>query len=184
MAATTPIRRRSSRDEGSAPADLERLLALRHPDPHSILGPHPGPRGTTVRAFQPEAEQVRLIAPGGKPLPMNRRNEAGLFEVTVRGQRPGFAYRFEVQFHDGSRIEEEDPYRFAPTLSDLDLYLLGEQTLERPYEKLGANLHEIDGVAGVAFAVWAPNAEGVSVVGEFNHWDGRMHQMRTPDAAL
>ncbi len=114
-----------------------------------------------------------------KPIAMTRREGTDLFEVLVEGDQRVFRYRFEMLLRDGSRISIHDPYSFLPTLSEMDLYLLGEQTLERPYEKLGANVREIDGVPGVAFAVWAPNAEGLSVVGDFNGWDGRIHMMRS-----
>ena len=176
--AATPATRRLKADDRPPAQDLDRLFALRHGDPHTILGPHPVRRGTVVRAYRPDAEEIRLIPQGGKPLRMTRREGTDLFEVLVKGRRRVFSYRFDLLLRDGSRITEHDPYRFLPTLGEMDLYLLGEQTLERPYEKLGANVREIDGVPGVAFAVWAPNAEGASVVGDFNHWDGRTHMMR------
>jgi 1,4-alpha-glucan branching enzyme len=135
--------------------------------------------GTIVRAYRPDAEDIYLIVGNGKPLRMARREGTDLFEVLVKDASPGFPYRFDLVLRDGTRTIVIDPYRFLPTLGELDLYLLGEQTLERPWEKMGANVREIDGVAGVAFTVWAPNAEGISVVGDFNHWDGRTHMMRT-----
>ena len=159
--------------------DLERLIALRHRDPHTILGPHPGSRGTIIRAYRPDAEQVSVIPDGGKAIAMRRREGTDLFEVLVEGDQRVFRYRLEILLRDGARISIHDPYSFLPTLSDMDLYLLGEQTLEHPYEKLGANVRELEGVQGVAFAVWAPNAEGLSVVGDFNGWDGRIHMMRS-----
>src|SRR5665648_193641 len=88
-------------------------------------------------------------------------------------------YRLEVAYPDGKRFEIVDPYSFLPTIGDLDLHLAGEGRHEQLYEKLGAHLREIDGVAGVAFAVWAPAARSVGVVGDFNSWDGRLHAMRS-----
>jgi 1,4-alpha-glucan branching enzyme len=158
--------------------DLTRLLALRHNDPHSILGAHPTPRGVIVRAFRPGAERVSLIIEGEPPLAMLARAEAGLFEVLVEKKREVFPYRLEVHFPGGHTITTRSAYSFMPTLGELDLYLLAEQKHERAYEKLGAHLHEMEGVGGVAFAVWAPNAAGVSVVGDFNGWDGRLNMMR------
>jgi 1,4-alpha-glucan branching enzyme len=158
--------------------DLRRLLSLRHHDPHSILGAHPTPRGIVVRAYRPGAEAVMLLAEGDKPLPMRPRPEPGLFEVTIEGRREVFQYRLEVHYPDNYVVTERTPYSFLPMLGELDLYLLAEQRHERAYEKLGAHVREAGGVTGVAFAVWAPNAAGVSVVGDFNGWDGRLHMMR------
>src|SRR5215469_5161061 len=176
--AATPAKKATRIDSAPAPQDLERLFALSHSDPHSILGAHPVPKGTAIRAYRPDAEQIDLIVRDGKPQPMTRRQGTDLFETLVKDMEPGFAYRFEIVLRGGERVSEHDPYRFLPTLGEMDLYLLREQTMERPWEKMGANVHEAEGIAGVAFAVWAPSARGVSVVGDFNHWDGRTHMMR------
>jgi 1,4-alpha-glucan branching enzyme len=177
MAATPGKEFRMADNEPSA-QDLERLFALSHPDPHSILGAHPMARGAIVRAFRPDAEEIDLIVGEGAPQRMARREGTDLFEALVEGMQPGFAYRFDLLLKTGSRLNVGDPYRFLPTLTDMDIYLFREQTLERPWTKLGANVHEAQGVAGVSFAVWAPNARGISVAGDFNHWDGRIHLMR------
>ncbi len=158
--------------------DLTRLLALRHSDPHSILGAHPTSRGVIVRAFRPGAERVNLIVDGEPPRPMRARPELGLFEVLVENKREVFPYRLEVLFPAGHAITTRSAYAFMPTLGELDVYLLAEQRHEHAYEKLGAHVREVQGVVGVAFAVWAPNAAGVSVVGDFNGWDGRLNMMR------
>jgi 1,4-alpha-glucan branching enzyme len=158
--------------------DLERLLALRHRDPHSILGAHPGPRGVIVRAYRPGAEEVVLLADADKPRRMRARPEAGLFEILVENKREVFPYRLEVHYPGNYVVTERTPYSFMPMLGELDLYLLGEQRHERAYDKLGAHVREAEGVTGVSFAVWAPTAVGVSVVGDFNGWDGRLHMMR------
>src|SRR5579875_1960516 len=165
-------------DNQPSTQDLERLFALVHPDPHSILGAHPTSRGTIVRAYRPDAEQIDLLVGERAPLRMTRREGTDLFEAVVERVQPGFPYRFDLWLKTGARLNLDDPYRFLPTLSDLDIYLFREQTLERPWTRLGANLREAQGVAGVSFAVWAPNARGISVVGDFNHWDGRLHMMR------
>jgi 1,4-alpha-glucan branching enzyme len=177
MAATT-IKGNLPADNAPAPQELERLFTLSHPDPHSILGAHPGPLGTIVRAYRPDAERIELVVREGKPQRMTRREGTDLFEALVKSAEPGFPYRFEIVQRNGARISVDDPYRFLPTLGEMDLYLLREQTMERPWEKMGANVREVQGVAGVAFAVWAPNSVGVSIVGDFNHWDGRTHMMR------
>ncbi|HEY6394090.1 MAG TPA: 1,4-alpha-glucan branching protein GlgB, partial [Candidatus Binataceae bacterium] len=163
--------------------DIERLLALEHPDPHSVLGAHPMADGVLVRAYRPGAERIDLLIDGTERLPMELRDEAGLFETIVKGRREVFRYLLEIHFPGAGPITVRDPYSFLPTLGDLDLYLWGEQKHARAYDKLGAHVLEIDGVSGVAFAVWAPTAHGVSVVGDFNLWDGRVHMMRVLGAS-
>lgn len=158
--------------------ELNRLLALRHRDPHSILGAHLTPTGVIVRAFRPGAERVNLLVDGEPPRPMRARPEPGLFEVIVANKREVFPYRLEVHFPGGAAITAHSAYSFLPTLGELDLYLLAEGKHEQAYKKLGAHPMESQGVQGVAFAVWAPNADGVSVVGDFNGWDGRLDMMR------
>jgi len=158
--------------------DLERLLTLRHHDPHSILGAHATAAGVIVRAFRPGAERVNLLVDCDPPRPMRMRPEAGLFELLVTNKREVFPYRLEVQFPGGHRIVAHSAYSFLPTLGELDLYLLAEGKHEHAYQKLGAHPAQAQGVRGVSFAVWAPNAAGVSVVGDFNGWDGRLNMMR------
>ncbi|MGH7932712.1 MAG: 1,4-alpha-glucan branching protein GlgB, partial [Candidatus Binataceae bacterium] len=162
-----------------APADVERLIKLEHSDPHSILGVHPGPGGMVVRAFRPGARHVSVLVEGSHPWRMGECHEAGLFEVALRDRRETFPYQLRVQYGNGDVVTTHDPYAFPPTLGDLDLHLWNQGRHERAWEKLGAHMLELNGVAGVAFAVWAPNARGVSVVGDFNNWDGRPHMMRT-----
>ncbi|MBV8358857.1 MAG: 1,4-alpha-glucan branching enzyme, partial [Deltaproteobacteria bacterium] len=159
--------------------EMRRLLSLRHTDPHSILGAHPTPQGVIVRTYRPGAKRVFVLADGDIKREMKPRpEEEGFFEILLGNHSNIFSYRLEVHYLDGEVFTLLPPYNFLPTLGELDLYLLGEQKHERPYEKLGAHVHEMNGVAGVAFAVWAPNAAGVSVVGDFNGWDGRLHMMR------
>ncbi len=158
--------------------EVERLLALEHHDPHALLGAHLTEDGVVVRAYRPNAEALLLLA-GGKPgVAMARRHEAGIFEVLIPGPREIFRYELEVHYPGGETFTIIDPYSFLPTLGDLDLHLWAETRHERAYDKLGAHVRTVAGVRGVSFAVWAPNARGVSVVGDFNGWDGRLNMMR------
>ena len=155
---------------------IEALVRGEHGDPFSLLGPHPSDDGWVVRVINPGADEITLIDDAGEVIaPMRRIHPEGLFEA----QLPGGAvpYRLQVRAATATRIEE-DPYRFNSPLGELDRYLLGEGSHLRLAETLGATVTEVDGVAGVRFAVWAPNARRVSVVGPFNAWDGRCHSMR------
>jgi 1,4-alpha-glucan branching enzyme len=164
------------------PATIAALCQGRHGDPFAVLGPQ-GPLGArgALRAWLPGAVEVQartLPAAGSRTparaAPLHCIDPAGLFE----GARPSRSYRLEVTWADGSAETLDDPYRFGPVLGELDVWLLGEGTHLRPFEVLGAHPRQHEGVAGVAFAVWAPNASRVSVVGDFNLWDGRRHPMR------
>ena len=149
------------------------IIAGRHSDPFHYLGPHTEGDRTVVRVFLPEADEVIAIGEQGEQA-LTQLDPAGLFEGPLAS--PG-RYRLRARYGDAT-VEFEDAYRFPSILSDLDLYLLGEGNHLRIYDKLGAHPMTIEGVAGVAFAVWAPNAQRVSVVGDFNDWDGRRHAMR------
>ena len=157
--------------------EVERLLALVHHDPHSILGIHPDGNRVFIRAFRPGAERVSILIDGEAPIAMTP-HDGGLFEGVVDGRREVFPYRLEIQYPDGGAFTIADAYSFLPTLGELDLYLWSEQKHERAYDKLGSHVREVNDIAGVSFAVWAPNARGVSVVGDFNGWDGRLNMMR------
>ncbi len=162
------------------PDGLERLIALEHRDPHSILGAHLERQGVVVRVFRPDASRVSLLIDGEEERrAMTRVEPAGLFSLRLRRRRDLFGYRLQIHFADGSSVTTRDPYSFLPTVGDLDLHLMGELRHDRPYEVLGAHVREPGGVSGVGFAVWAPNARSVSVVGDFNSWDGRIHMMRS-----
>ncbi len=156
------------------------LLRGDESDPFAVLGMHgPGADGAiVVRAFLPQASAVSVIdgASGAVVADLARVHPDGAFQGIV-GRTSCFAYRLRVETAAG-QSEIEDPYRFPPLLGELDAYLLAEGRHHRAYEKLGAHVTEIAGVAGVAFAVWAPNARRVSLVGPFNDWDGRRHPMR------
>jgi 1,4-alpha-glucan branching enzyme len=132
-----------------------------------------------IRALVPTAERIRVTRNGSGSVEMERRHPAGIFEAVLPGTAEIPDYRLEVLYHGGSTSEIDDPYRYGRILSDYDLYLFGEGKHTRIYEKLGAHPTTIGGSAGVHFAVWAPNAKRVSVVGDFNAWDGRRHPMRS-----
>ena len=155
-----------------SPAARE-IIAGRHADPFGYLGPHTENDETVVRVFLPDARRVVAVGESGER-ELERIDPAGLFAGPLDGLQ---RYRLRAQFGD-NEVELEDPYRFPPLLSDYDLYLLGEGNHLRLYDKLGAHPMTLDGVAGVGFVVWAPNAQRVSVVGDFNFWDGRRHAMR------
>jgi len=162
-------------------------------DPFAVLGPH----GDLVRVFQPSARAIDLrLVTTGERLPMTRRDGAGIFEVRLptgregRGGREGREgqdlpgsrgfpdYRLRITYPGDHIVEIDDPYRYGRVLTDFDLHLLGEGTHHRAFEKLGAHRLMVGTTAGVHFAVWAPNADRVSVIGDFNAWDGRVHAMR------
>jgi 1,4-alpha-glucan branching enzyme len=194
-------------------AEIDRLLAGVHHDPHSVLGAHPGPEGITVRALRPLAAMVAVLLPDGRRYAMEHV-QGGVFAAVlpstvlpddgagVPGQVPD--YRLAVAYPAGvtadgtagvgPEIIGDDAYRHQPTLGEMDLYLIGEGRHEELWRVLGAHQKEFAGSAqsgrqpfgnlfsaatGTAFAVWAPNARGVRVIGDFNHWDGRTHPMRS-----
>jgi 1,4-alpha-glucan branching enzyme len=152
---------------------LDKLIARDHADPHSYLGAHPSNGKVVVRAFRPDAKSVRV-----KGVDLKRIHDAGVFEGAVELEPP-YRYELEVTYPSGETYTLVDPYTFLPTIGEIDLHLAGEGRHERLYERLGAHVREVDGVQGVAFAVWAPAARSVSVVGDFNTWDGRLHPMRS-----
>jgi 1,4-alpha-glucan branching enzyme len=159
---------------------LAALDAGRHRDPFALLGPHVTDDGSVViRAVRPDAATmaVRLAATGAVH-PMRRiPSSDGLFEIVVPG--PAIPdYRFRITFYGGHVLEFDDPYRYGRVLTDFDLHLLGEGTHHRAFEKLGAHRIRVGTTTGVHFAVWAPAAQRVSVIGDFNGWDGRTHPMR------
>jgi 1,4-alpha-glucan branching enzyme len=162
---------------------LDAIAGGSHDDPFAVLGPHAatvdGRPGLVIRTMQPAASDVQLVLPD-RVIPMERRRGEGLFEVrlTLDGRaRDEFVYRFRVREGDAVR-EVGDPYRVGAVLGDVDLHLFAEGTHYRAWETLGSRRTTTGGVSGVHFAVWAPNAQRVSVIGDFNRWDGRAHVMR------
>ncbi|HXE21867.1 MAG TPA: 1,4-alpha-glucan branching protein GlgB [Rhodoferax sp.] len=166
-------------------AHLAALMNAQHGDPFSVLGLHRNDNAWWINALLPGAIAVEALdrATGETVVVLDRLGSTGVFGASV-GQREPFEYQLRVQWPAGGEGEEpqtsviEDPYRFPLVLGELDVWLLSEGTHKRPYECLGAHPRAILGVAGVSFAVWAPNAQRVSVVGSFNQWDGRRHPMR------
>ena len=169
-----------------------------HENPFEVLGPHEieqnGRRALAVRAYLPEAQRAWVVDPAhgvtapdaadppGRPvrsgLSTNEQRTTASNPIAPSSQSPAPTYQLRVTYKSGETHTMHDPYAFPPMLTDYDLHLLGEGTHWRSYEKLGAHLRTVDGVAGVNFAVWAPNAESVAVVGDFNMWDRRSHAMR------
>jgi len=165
--------------------DLDSLLQGQNAQPHSLLGMHPvtheGRRGVVVRAFLQDSRACAVVDYQAQPEvrhPMTKVHDMGFYETFIPDRPEVFRYRLQVEKSNGEFRQFYDPYSFLPTLTDQDLYLFNEGTEQRVYQKLGAHLREINGVRGVSFAVWAPNAIRVSVVGEFNRWDGRYLPMR------
>jgi 1,4-alpha-glucan branching enzyme len=160
-------------------AEMEAIIGGYHGDAFRLLGPHPiNPanisNGWNVRAFLPQAQSARLLLDGNK-LPMEKKHPDGLYSVTLPAEP--HRYQIEIEDHGGSSVIE-DAYRFPPAISETDLYLHGEGNLFEAWHTFGAHLTTMEGIAGARFAVWAPNAEVVSVAGSFNNWDARRHPMR------
>ena len=146
-------------------------------DPFAILGPHRSDGYQYIRTFQPDAESVAVVDSDGSCVaPMDRIGATGLFVAELTNSCDG--YRLQVKTRSGQELALDDPYRYTSPLGDLDLHLIGEGAHQQLFEKLGAHPICLDQVDGVQFAVWAPNAKRVSVVGDFNSWDGRRHVMR------
>src|SRR3989338_1024035 len=164
---------------------IDLILHSSHSDPFHVLGAHPVEVDendvVAVRAFLPEAKEVSVIDPAkdNKEYLMNKLHKEGFFEVFIYEAKEVFPYKLKKINHDGSVSIFHDPYSFLPVLTDFDLHLMGEGTHYKKYEKLGAHLMTINNIKGVFFAVWAPNALRVSVIGDFNNWDGRRHPMRS-----
>jgi 1,4-alpha-glucan branching enzyme len=158
--------------------DAAALVRGEHGDPFSVLGPHPVDGGArwVVRALLPDAREAFVVA--GSTTPMRRLDDVGLFEAVVDGNGETLKYELRVLGLDGRERRVRDPFSFGSQLSSYDLHLFCQGDLRRLYDHLGAHPRTVDGVAGVHFAVWAPNARRVSVVGDFNGWDGRYHPMR------
>ena len=160
-------------------ATIDAILRGDHHDPHALLGPHPVPGGVAVRTLRPLATAVTVVTDTDR-YPLAHVHQ-GVFSAIL--PLDGVTdYRLEVD-HGLGAVREDDPYRFLPTLGEIDLHLLSEGRHEQLWEVLGAHVRRYDGplgsVTGTSFAVWAPNARGVRVVGDFNHWDGRTHPMRS-----
>src|SRR5579864_420123 len=160
--------------------EIEAIVGGYHGDAFRILGPHATRKKGQherweVRAFLPQAEKAEVVC-GARHVPMAKKHLTGYFVGCLDGQPS--RYFFRMHLWDGREVEIEDPYRFGPQLSDSDLYLHTEGTLYEAYRTFGAHVSCSDGVPGVRFAAWAPNALNVTLAGEFNDWDIRRHPMR------
>lgn len=169
------------------PEGMEAIVGGYHGDPFRVLGPHSESesKGKTtvwkVTTFQPQAASVEILLAGGAEA-MERAHPHGIFAHSG-STSPGH-YRLRITDYAGHSYEMEDPYRFPPILSDFDIHLHGEGTDSETYNKMGAHGAEVDGVRGIRFAVWAPNAEVVFVVGDFNEWDPRRNPMRLRNGGI
>lgn len=181
--------------------EVKKIINSEHHDPFSILGMHQieihsseksssksktenektSKTGLIIRTFQPNAVEVYIVEAGSpdKKYKMEKIHEEGFFEVVIPNRKNFFKYLLSITYGDNSTYETYDPYCFLPVLTDYDLYLFNQGTNYKVYEKMGAHIMEIDGIKGVYFSVWAPTARRVSVVGNFNQWDGRRYQMRS-----
>jgi 1,4-alpha-glucan branching enzyme len=172
--------------------EIESVVQAEHSNPFEILGPHWVARGAgrslIIRAFRPGAERAAILWGASRTVyPATPIHPDGMFEAVLPAETPNLregeplsptAYLLRFGFANNTTFETYDPYVFPPVLTEFDLYLSGEGTHYEKYEKLGAHVREVAGVRGVHFAVWAPNAQRVSVVGDFNLWDGRANPMR------
>lgn len=159
--------------------NLYSLLGAYHGDPFAVLGMHQVGDHLVVRVFRPDVRAVTVIdrCNPKRTFAAERIHQDGFFEATIPGNER-FEYLLEHESHEGVRWTAADPYSFGILLGEMDLHLFCEGNHHELYHKLGAHLTEANGIAGVVFAVWAPNAQRVSVVGDFNNWDGRIHPMR------
>jgi len=167
-------------------AEIDAILRGRHGDPFRILGLHqPDPGGpVTINVFAPDATEVAVLDARGRPVAvLSPVGAEGFFHGAIAGKRRRFAYRLKMRNATGHEWAVSDPYSFGPVMGEMDEYLLGEGRHEELYTRLGAHPITHEGVEGTAFAVWAPNARRVSVVGPFNAWDGRRHPMRRRGAS-
>ncbi len=160
--------------------DQDRIAAGTHPDPFTYLGLNKSGRRSVIRAFAPHADYIDVYTPRGqKPLArLESSDDRGFFEASVPASRLKSGYHLSAQYGETAH-RFDDPYRFPPMLGELDLYLLAEGRHIHAFHALGAHVVEHENVAGTRFAVWAPNAAGVCVVGDFNHWNDTAHPMRT-----
>ena len=162
-------------------ADVDALVAGRHRDPFAVLGLHVDAKGTLwLRAMLPGATGVAVLdaVSGKRVVALALRDDAGLWESPIPRRKKHFDYRLQVQWAAGGEATYADAYAYGPMIAEADLHFFGEGTHLRPFTMLGAHALTVGGVSGVRFAVWAPNAQRVSVIGDFNAWDGRRHPMR------
>jgi len=157
---------------------LDALAGARHSDPFAVLGPHIDADNVVIRAIQPAADRVDVVRSGHADTAMTRVHADGVWEAGFPNSAVVFEYRLRVTYPGGQSVLVDDPYRYGRIISEYDVYLFSQGKHTRIYDKLGAHLMRIGDADGVHFGVWAPNADRVSVVGDFNGWDGRVHPMR------
>ncbi|PYI61492.1 MAG: 1,4-alpha-glucan branching enzyme [Verrucomicrobia bacterium] len=160
--------------------EVKNFVAGTHSDPFRVLGPHGVGEDLEIRVFRPDARKVEIVLDGhaNKPIIAERIQQDGFFSATVLGATRDFTYHLRITRWDGSQQLTRDPYQYGPIMGEVDLHLFAEGQHWKIYEKFGAHLRTVGDAAGVYFAVWAPNAQRVSVVGDFNGWDGRVNPMR------
>jgi 1,4-alpha-glucan branching enzyme len=157
-------------------AELDLIVRGEHGHPHAVLGPHTHGGGVTVRALKPLARRVAVRYGSGEEVELTHEHEGIWVGVLPVADVPD--YRLAVSY-DGEPYEVDDPYRFLPTLGEMDLHLINEGRHEQLWDVLGAHVrHYAGGVSGTSFAVWAPSARGIRLKASFNNWDGREHPMR------
>ena len=156
------------------------FVAGTHPDPFRILGPHRVGENLVIRVFRPDAKEISIsaIEPPSEKFPANRLAPEGFFQAVIPGMKRNQEYQVHVTGWDDSEATVRDPYSYGSFMGDVDLHLVAEGNHAQIYEKFGAHLRTAGGITGVYFAVWAPNAQRVSVIGDFNGWDGRTNPMR------
>jgi len=160
--------------------EMEAVINGDHGNVFAVLGIHKnkGSKEVFIRTYQPHSKSVELLDYDNNSLGyFTKLDERGFYQIDL-GIRENFSYKFRIENDLGVKYEVEDTYRFPSILGDMDIYLLAEGNHLEMYKKLGAHPTELNGVRGVSFAVWAPNAKRVSVVGNFNNWDGRVNVMR------
>ncbi len=167
-----------------ATSELEALVRREHSNPHAVLGAHPQDGGVVVRVLRPAACAVTAITNGTPGTRLEQIHPGGVFEGKLESTELPVHYQLEVDYGEAGKFTIEDPYAFVPTIGELDQHLIVEGRHEELYNRLGAHVREMQigsdpPVTGTAFAVWAPAARAVSVVGDFNSWDGRLHAMRS-----
>src|SRR5438552_3812623 len=163
---------------GLPPDELSSFLSGTHSDPFRILGPHRMGDDLAIRAFRPDARKIDIVRDGQGTIEAEKIHRDGFFQAQVPDATRDLDYHLRVTNWDGSQYAMRDPYQYGPIMGEVDLHLFSECQHWQLYEKFGAHLRTIGNTGGVYFAVWAPNAQRVSVVGDFNGWDGRVNPMR------
>ena len=160
--------------------EVKNFVAGTHSDPFRVLGPHRVGDDLEIRVFRPDARKIEIVPDRDpeEPIAAQKVQQDGFFCATVLGATRDLPYHLRVTAWDGSQQLTRDPYQYGPIMGEVDLHLFTEGQHWKIYEKFGAHLRTIGDATGVYFAVWAPNAQRVSVVGDFNDWDGRVNPMR------